>query len=159
MRHEQDREDLMREATALVERVELAVAGMEGHVTVGFRQDGSASFYFGPDEVYHFNSRQQIRRAYLHGHLLKAVGGVLAQLRRERTPKDVFLLRRDLTLEDTEQIQIRLRQMLSNLFAAQRAQQVSIVAQVPPDGAVLERAAKLEDELLKAEIAERPNVS
>ena len=45
-RQESNREDLLREATALVERVELHVPAFEEPIVVGFRRDGCASFLF-----------------------------------------------------------------------------------------------------------------
>ncbi len=62
-RHEEEREDLMRDAKALVDRIELVVPGFEEPVVVGFRTNGAASFYFGQDAVYHFNSQLELRRA------------------------------------------------------------------------------------------------
>ena len=40
-RRESDREDLLREATALVERAELTIEGFDEPIVVGFRRDGS----------------------------------------------------------------------------------------------------------------------
>ena len=43
---ETNREDLLREATALVERAEIRIPGESEPIVVGFRRDGSASFFF-----------------------------------------------------------------------------------------------------------------
>ena len=56
-REEHARENLIAEATALVERVELLLAGLPEPVVAGFRPDGSASLFFADDPVYQFNSR------------------------------------------------------------------------------------------------------
>jgi hypothetical protein len=93
-RHESDREDLLREATALVERAELRVSGELEPVTAGFRRDGSCSLFFGADPVYQFNAAGELRRAFVAGLLYKAEQGRLVSLRRERT-KDQVLLQRD----------------------------------------------------------------
>lgn len=157
MRQEHDREDLMAEATALVERAELIVPLWTEHLTIGFRRDGSSTFYFGPEEVYQFNSRQQLRRAFHDGQLFKAVDGKLAQLRRERTPTAVHLLRRDLTPEESADRLLRVRAVLSQLVAACREGQVTLVAQLPAGADVVSRFLSISDALLKAEIAEKPN--
>lgn len=157
MRHEQDREDLMAEATALVERAELMVPPWTEPITIGFRRDGSSTFYFGPEEVYQFNSRHQLRRAFHEGQLFKAVDGKLAQLRRERTPTAVHLLRRDLTPEETADRLQRVQTVLSQLVAACREGRVTLVAQIPPETDVVQRMLSISDALLKAEIAEKPN--
>lgn len=159
MRQEHDREDLMAEATALVERAELIAPPWTEHLTIGFRRDGSSTFYFGPEEVYQFNSRQQLRRAFHYGQLFKAVDGKLAQLRRQRTPTAVHLLRRDLTPAETAERLLRVRTVVSQLEAACRAGQVTLVAQIPSEADVMSRFLSISDALLKAEIAEKPNVS
>ena len=157
MRQEREREDLMAEATALVQRAELIVPPWAERVTIGFRRDGSSTFYFGPEEVYQFNSWQQLRRAFHDGQLFKAVEGVLVQLRRQRTPTAVHLLRHDLTPEETADRQARVRAMLTQLVAACRAGQVTLAAQVPPEAEVIQRMLSISDALMQAEIAQKPN--
>ena len=84
-RSESDREDLLREATALVERVELSIPGYGESIVVGFRRDGSASFFFGQSPVFQFNSQRELRRAFRDGLLFKTDNGRLVEMRRERT--------------------------------------------------------------------------
>src|SRR5512138_3714273 len=100
-RHESDREDLLREATALVERVELSVAGMTENVVAGFRRDGAASFFFGADPVYQFNAAGELRRAFVGGLLYKTDRGKLVEMRRERTAEAVELRSRQLDAVET----------------------------------------------------------
>src|SRR5262245_2457169 len=105
-RQESEREDLLREATALVERIELAPRSAAGsataHVIAGFRRDGGLSIFFGDDPVYQFNAAGELRRAYCEGKLVKAVGGRLANLSRLRTVGEVQLVRHDLS--DAEEL-------------------------------------------------------
>src|SRR5262245_12366974 len=100
-RQESDREDLLREATALVERAELKVAGESEPMTVGFRRDGSLSVFFGGDAVYQFNTAGELRRAFAGGLLYKAERGRLVELRRERSADEVALVRRELPDEES----------------------------------------------------------
>src|SRR5262245_38526664 len=99
-RRESDREDLLREATALVERAELNVPGYNDPIVAGFRKDGSASFYFGADLVCQFNAAGELRRAYVASLLYKAERGRLVALRRQRSDTEVALVR--CTLDDAE---------------------------------------------------------
>src|SRR5512134_1308657 len=92
-RQESEREDLLREATALVERAELQLPSFAEPIVVGFRSGGAASFFFGSDPVYQFNSTGQLRRAFVAGKLLKAERGRLVALARERTAEEVALVR------------------------------------------------------------------
>ncbi len=96
-RDEEDREDLLREATALVERVELQIYGLLESVVAGFRRDSAASFFFGQDVVYQFNTACELRRGFFEGKLLKAERGRLIQLTRQRTAESVNLVRHELT--------------------------------------------------------------
>src|ERR1700704_5517811 len=101
-REESSREELLREATALVERVELIpnVAISDGHIVAGFRRNGALSVFFGEDPVYQFNAAGELRRAYTNGKLLKADRGRLAALQRVRTQNEVQLVRHELDETD-----------------------------------------------------------
>src|SRR5688572_3927720 len=114
-RHEHDREDLMREAAALVERVELAVPGEGAPVVAGFRRDGSLSVYFGADPVYQFNSAGELRRAYVGGLLYKAERGRLVRLARQRGVEEVVLLRHELDAAETEAFVAAMQSRLAGL--------------------------------------------
>ena len=48
-RDSQDREDLLRDATGLVWRVELKIPNIEVNIVCGFRADGSLSIYGGQE--------------------------------------------------------------------------------------------------------------
>jgi hypothetical protein len=108
-RRESDLEDLLREATALVERAELKIADYDEPIVVGFRRDGSASVFFGPDPVYQFNSAGELRRAYVSGLLYKAERGSLCALRRERNETEVALVRSNLPPDETAALLMALR--------------------------------------------------
>jgi len=138
-RKEADREDLLREATALVERVEVKVAGFEEPIVVGFRRDGSASFFFGADPVYQFNTARELRRAYIGGLLYKAERGRLVSLTRERSEAAVFLNRTQLNKNDAEAIVKRLGDQLRALHVALSVGQFSIAGQVPAGADVVRR--------------------
>jgi len=92
-REEQDREDILKEATALVDRGEMRFSWLDETFVFGFRRDDSLSLFFGPDEVYQFNTRHELRRGYLNGRLVKADRGHLVYLRRLRTDHETQLLR------------------------------------------------------------------
>jgi hypothetical protein len=81
-RQPEDREDLLAEATALVERAELRLPGDARTIVAGFRATGCGSLFFGADPVYQFNSARQLRRAFVGGELYKAERGQLVALTR-----------------------------------------------------------------------------
>jgi hypothetical protein len=78
-REASDREDLLREAKALVDRIKLVPIGgrPDEHVITGFRNNGATSFCFGTDTVYHFSAGGQLRRAHCNAILFKASNGKL----------------------------------------------------------------------------------
>jgi hypothetical protein len=140
-RQESDREDLLREASALVERIELLPKGSASadRVVAGFREERALSLFFGADPVYQFNTAGQLRRAYVGGLLFKAAGGRLASLRRERRPNEVQLVRHDLSEDEqavfVAEMHYRLRELVSQLSG----DRFVVVGQVPPEADVLGR--------------------
>lgn len=138
-REEAPREDLLREATAFVERISLRLPAHEEPVFVGFRRTGDVSFYFGEDPVYHFNASGTLRRAFCEGLLIKAEHGQLVRLRRERPGGEVHLVRHELTAEETKGFLRRATEALEGLGAALAGRKFSVVGQVPDDAPVAER--------------------
>jgi hypothetical protein len=156
-RVERDREDLLAEATALVERVELELPGMSQHVIVGFRSTGCGSVYLGPDEAYQFNTAGQLRRAYHGGHLYKSEGGRLVQLARRRSEGQAQLIRHDLDAAETATFLGRMTEALDSLAAALRDRSHRIVGQVPEGADVVGRAVAWLSTLPPGAIARTPH--
>ncbi len=141
-RQESDREDLLAEAKALVERAGLRIAGRDDDVVVGFRRDSSASFYFGADRVYHFNSQAQLRRAFVDGLLFKADKGQLVSLRRERHERVVELVRRVLDPAATQSFLADVRRHLEALGDALAAGSFNVVGQIPEQADIVGRVRR-----------------
>ncbi|HKD37350.1 MAG TPA: hypothetical protein VKB78_11135 [Pirellulales bacterium] len=133
-RQEHDREDLLAEATALVDRVELQIDGNDETIIVGLRPNGAAAIYFGEDFAYQFNADRQLRRAFLDDRLYKADGGRLAALRRERTPGEVQLLRHDLSSAETAAFLERMSNLIGNLRNELLSGRTRILRQVSATG-------------------------
>jgi hypothetical protein len=140
-RNEQHREDLLREATALVERVEIASAGKDAkpHIVAGFRADGSFSVYFGDDPVYQFNATGKLRRAFCNGHLVKAVAGRLAALERIRRVRETELRRHDLSPAEETEFLRRLADAMAQFESQLASGGFRLVGEVPPDADVIKR--------------------
>ena len=138
-REEQDREDLLAEAISLVERVELALPGLQEHLVAGFRRDGCASLYFGPDPAYHFNTARQLRRAFAHDLLIKAERGKLVSLQRVRAAGQVQLLRHELDDLETRKFVADLLTRALHLHHALERGDYQIVGQTPPDADIVGR--------------------
>jgi hypothetical protein len=158
-RQESPKEDLLREATALVERVELApISGPQGvSVTAGFRPDGAASIFFGADPVYQFNAAGELRRAYCDGLLLKADHGRLVSLRRERRQNEVQLLRHELTDAEQRAFLTRVQSLLSGLATSLQHGEYALVGQVPANADVVGRLTKWLASRDKAVVAATPH--
>jgi hypothetical protein len=158
-RHESEREDLLREATALVERVELKILEFEEPVIIGFRREGAASVFFGADPVYQFNPAGELRRAYVGGILYKAERRRLIALRREQSDTEVVLFRRELDDAETAAFLSALDSHLSLLKAAFSQSSFSIVGQVPNEGDIIGRVRLWLDSLPpRVAVAAIPNV-
>ena len=160
-REESDREDLLRNATALVERIELAPAeaGFDEaeHVVIGFRSDGAMSIYFGNDAAYHFNSKGQLRRAYYGGRLFKAEHGRLIALERVRTENEVQLLRHKMLDDEQATFLAGMLERLRNLMQQCNQNTLVTVGQVPADADVLHQAVSWLSQMDEVKIAKSPH--
>ncbi len=132
-RHEADREDLMAEATALRERVELALPDEAEHLVAGFREEGRFSLYFGSDPVFHFDTDGSLRRAFVEGDLYRSQAPTLARLTRTRTGSAVILARHELDAQELERFLAAMRERLDRALAALRSGAALIVRQVPAE--------------------------
>jgi hypothetical protein len=145
-REESSREDLLREATALVERVELrmiasaaAASAQANQVVVGFRVNGAASFFFGEDPVYQFNSAGELRRGHCDGFLFKAARHRLVSLRRERQQSEVHLHSHQLTDAETISFAKEMQRRLEFLARALESGRYEIIGQVPSGADIVSR--------------------
>jgi len=138
-RNESDREDLLREATALCERAEYLLPQEAEPVVAGFRRDGSFSLFFGAERVVQFNSTAQLRRGYFHGRLLKADKGKLVWMTRERTADAVMLLSQPLSAEESAQLLATAAELVDCLSSHLRQATFELVGQVPADGDIAAR--------------------
>lgn len=158
-RQESEREDLMREAVALVERVELQCDGFPESIIAGFRSAGELSLFYGQDPVYQFDAEFRLRRAYVAGHLYRSHGTTLARLTRERTPEETRLLRYDLQAEELVQFQDQMRDTLRRLLTTLPSATTSVLRSVPEGNAVAERTqAVLPQILARTDWLSRPLV-
>jgi hypothetical protein len=148
-RDESSREDLLREATALVERIELRphtpdLSNSESVLVVqpivaGFRRDGALSIFFGEDPVYQFNTDGELRRAYCDGKLFKATRGRLAALERVRTQDEVQLIRLDLSRDEESAFLSQMEDRLRHFSRSIDENIFEVVGQVPQKTDVLSR--------------------
>ena len=158
-RLEHDREDLMREATALVRRVEVRLPGDSQTCVVGFRRGGEASVFVGSDPVFQFNTAGELRRGFWNGRLVKAERGRLVQLERRRTEAEVQLVRHELTETQMLDFVQLATETLNLLRRALQTGELVVVKQVPADVNVLFDLATWLDSLPQPlAIASAPNV-
>jgi len=167
-REESDREDLLREATALVERVELrplfkdaddpGQPGVVGTIFAGFRADGAFSVFFGHDPVYQFNADGELRRAYASGMLFKAAQGHLSSLERVRTASEVQLVRRELAGMDEAEFLEAMSQRLRQLESLLGGGDYTVIGAAPPAADVLGRVKAWLAANKHPVVAARPNV-
>ena len=101
-RHEEDREDIVKEATAYQLRGEFSIPNWEHPIFAGFRENGAFSFYVGSEPVYQFDNQGRLRRAFVAGQLYRSEGTTLCSLERRRTETESILVRTDLSPEQCE---------------------------------------------------------
>ena len=132
-RNEQDREDLMKEATALVRRMEFSVNQQEETIFAGYKRNGSLSIYLHPDLVYHFDDQCRLRRAFIAPYLYRTEGDSLTRLERVRTETTSQLAAVKLRPENLSLFQKEMIDHLEKLKIAFTANQVNIHQQIPED--------------------------
>lgn len=133
-RQEHPKENLLREASGLPDRVELSLDNGDRHVVIGFRSEMAASCYFGEEPAYHWNHAGQLRRAYVDGQLIKAQRGQLVALRRHRSDDQVQLLSHELTADELAAFLDRLEQRLHQLQTAIDTGNLRVIGQVSRAG-------------------------
>jgi hypothetical protein len=159
-RQEHDREDLLREATALAERVELELPGVMEAVVIGFRRNGSASFFLGSDPVLQFNTAGELRRGYWKGRLIKAEHGRLFSMERTRDAQQVTLVTAPLAAEEADEFLKLMQLRLAGILQAIRSQTIQVLGQVPAEPSLLPRIEGwLAEHASSGAIAHHPNVA
>ena len=166
-KQEQDKEAILREATALVNRVELKLGGEResgDSVFVGFRRDGSVSFFYDGEPVYQFNTQHAFRRGYYQSTMLKAEQGKLVQLTRSREGEQLVLLRREFNDQQTAEFCEEMRQNLLNLLAAIRNDEYELIGFVVANESTAQQllfqiADWIEQHAIQIRIADVPNVA
>lgn len=108
-----DREDLLRDACAMVERGECCMAGRQ--VVVGFRDRGQLSLYCGPDPVFQFNADRQLRRAYFQGRKIAADQGQLVEVVQKTRGGKVELVKVPVDQETRNCLMESLKEWLSKI--------------------------------------------
>lgn len=166
-RNESNREDLLREATALIERIELVPRATASAASVciardvpivaGFRADGALSIFFGQDPVYQFNAAGELRRAYNDGLLFKAMHGRLISLDRVRSANEVQLVRHELTADEQVAFLTKMTGGMRELSQLLAANDYEVRGHVPLDADVLGRVRKWLTNREEWPIAARPN--
>jgi len=162
-RDAQDREDLLRDATAFAARVQMKVFCGEKPIEVfaGFRTGGAVSLYFDQDPVYHFNACGQLRRAFVDNRLIKAEKGKLVSLTRQCGEGEVAMIRLEMTREDQQLFCASALLQLRDLSQAMSSGENEIEGQVQPidhENVVIRLMAFLEP-LDEIKIADSPRVA
>ncbi len=129
----------MGEATALVERSEIACAAFRDPVVLGFRRDGSFSLFLGQDPVYQFDVAARLRRAFRDGLLYRSQHSGLAQLRRIRTATETILQREDLTAEQLDEFRNAMVATVGRLLQALESSAYQVCRSVPDSCFVVPR--------------------
>lgn len=157
-REESDREDLMREATALVRRAELQWPGVEEPIFIGFRRTGAFAIYWGADPVYQFDAEHRLRRVYSDGFLYRTTGETLAKLDRVRTDSATELRRTDLPPGELTEIFDDVRSRCEQLLQALQSERASLIAAIPDEASVIPAAMEFIARVLADKIRLAPAI-
>lgn len=159
-REAHERDDLLRDARALVPRImlRLEIEGRSVDVLAGFRGE-ALSLYFGDDPAFHFNTRGELRRAFVDDRLIKAESGSLVSLSVSRSAKGTEFEARPLDQSEQHRLLAELESRMRTLAAALAVRRCEVLGQKPEESDAL---ARLEHWLANREairIARSPRVS
>jgi hypothetical protein len=138
-RDESDREDLLREASALRRRIELRWPGRVEPVVAGFFEDQRLAIYLTAETVYQFDPEGRLRRAFIEGRLYRTGQSTLAELTRERSINATQLRRRDLPADELEEFFRVMRNDLAEVRDAIHGNPSILARQIPEDEPILPR--------------------
>lgn len=160
-RHAQDREDLLRDATALVPRImiRLDIHGAKCDVFAGFRKGSAISLYFGSDPVYHFNNHGELRRAFVGGMIQKAQQRKVFEWQQSRSEAKVTVRSRSLTSAEQQTFGDQLFERVAQLRDAIRTSQFVTIGQFPDDGDAIVQLARWLGDFKEFKVAREANVS
>jgi hypothetical protein len=160
-RQSHHREDLLRDATALLPRILLQakILGQPCEVFAGFRQPESLAIYFDDDPVYQFNSQGELRRAFVSGQIIKADKGQLVAWERSETLDQTAMLSRRLNIESTHELVNAMLARFAELKASISNGNTNIVGQAPPDGDALAKLQKWLERIEAVVIAQTAGAS
>lgn len=133
------REDLLADATALVERAELQMPGEPAAIVAGFRRAGQLSLYFAEEPVYQFNAAGELRRAFVDGSMIVAIRRQLVRLAKTRTAEATRLAHQPLDGKQAADLLAAVQERLATLAAAIEGGRIAVQRQVPVDGQFLPR--------------------
>jgi hypothetical protein len=155
-----EREDLLRDATALSPRLQLGLNGDHAvkEIFAGFRAEGALSLYFNTAPVYHFNSRFELRRAFVDDRLIKAVQGKLVAMQPQRGPHSTDFVSHAMSPEEEQQFGCVLLEHLALLRTALQTDDYELIGQVPAEGNGLRRLTDWLAEFPGVKIADGPRV-
>lgn len=159
-RTEQDREDILREATALSPRAEICSSVFAESLVFGFRSTGGLSLFFGADPVYQFNSAGELRRAYVGGFLYKSMKGRLQRLQRERQANEVNLWQTQLRDDEQGRFLADLNAQCVKLAELLDRGDFELLGEIPAECQSVSRLKTfLENLASPPKVADRPNAS
>jgi hypothetical protein len=139
-RESHEREDLLRDARALVPRIMLRMELGGGAVDVlaGFRGE-ALSLYFGDDPVVHFNARGELRRAFVDDRLIKAERGRLVELVPDRSIDRTEFQDKPLSQDEVRLFLTELKARLRALTEALAVKGFQVVGEEPKGSEALPR--------------------
>ena len=151
------REDLLRDATALVERELFRIAGWSDPLLIGFRKSGCLSLFCGEDPALHFNSASELRRAFFQQQRLAVAHGQLVILQRKTACQQMRFVSQPLSADQTEELCQALAATIRDIQRALEQGAYESLGSVPSDARVVRRFLAQCPTLLPIRVAAQPH--
>ncbi len=163
-----DREDLLRDATALPERIELVVLTdkevgntlepFEQPVFCGFREGDAFSFYWGQDTVFQFNVAGELRRAYWQERMVATYQRQLHWLSPDSSSGRLRLARTAFSEQESERFLAMAAQYVAAVEEALAKETATVVGCFPVDADVAGKVLRCLQEIDVTDLAVHPGV-
>jgi hypothetical protein len=129
----------MRDAVALVERIELRGPEITPKIEAGFHRDGRLSLFFGDDPYYQFDPEGRLRRAFVDGQIFMPTTAGLKSLNRERNAEATVLVRHDLTPTEVDRFLGKMLDHIGSLRQIIASGNLHVKRQLPAEAPIVQR--------------------
>ena len=152
----EDREDLLRDATAYVARIEFNIPDVDHEIFCGFRENDAFSLYWGQDTVFQFNANAELRRAFWQDRMIASFKHKLNWLERDENAARMRMRRVPMPEIESNELLDAYASCRRTIVDTVSQARHSIVGEFPENGNVSDRVIQWLQEQENVKLALHP---